>query len=165
MAVSWFDSHTFRSVPGSIGGFYLGVGLLLWKRSSRWSQGLAIVAWIPLFAVKPFSVAPVIRALLEDDPNYTPPRPTTPPPEASTREGRVNLICRVLTGHWVSTSGLASWQFIQRCSRDCARESHGRSRLHRDYCFAVSADNGDRVDSVKDLLLLLEQRHPYAAMS
>jgi hypothetical protein len=128
---------------------------------------LAVVGWIPLLLIKSLTVVDVLRTLLSDDPIDTPSRPTAPLPEASTREGRVNLICRVLN----EALDVDFRAYLPDSSfRDVHVISPGNlldvlDALHRDYGFSVSADDGDQVDSVKDLLELLERRHPYASTS
>ena len=92
----------------------------------------------------------------------TRPRPIGPPAEAGTREGRANLIYRVLKQVFA-----VNFQAFpaDRSLRNAHAIAPGHlfdflADLQRDYGFAISADDGKNIDSVKDILGLLEQRHP-----
>jgi hypothetical protein len=149
--------------PDVFAGYYLFTGLFLWSHPSTLSQRLAILAWAPLVFGRPLGAIRAMKTLQSTDPNYLPPRPTSPPREAGNQEGRFRLICQALKG--------AFGVDFTICSRESSfRKYHAippghvlelLDELNRDYCFLISAADGDRVDSLKDLLDLLELRHPY----
>ncbi len=143
-------------------GYYLFTGMYLWISPSTISQRFAILGIAPLAFIS-FWAFPIMRTLSSDNPNFVPIKATTPPEEASIPEWRSNLICSELkTAFGVDFAGSPpELSFRKHYAIAPGHVFDLLDSLHRHYCFDISSNDGDRVDSLKDLQDLLELRHPF----